>query len=279
MRDRAGLAAALRAREGHHPAISSRDLFVLPTAREDLDFGGIAKLTRAESGAQAERRRCSLRHRRGTPSWAPCSYMAPGGRQLRDRRWTGAGSLRSRRHLPRAPHGESSRFDARTAADRVTAILSPSPPPCRRSGARLVPGIGAVVARLLAKRPEEGRFGFRSDLGFTLDLLSRAVATSSRPSQRRRAHRASPSGRLTSDGEIAASRSLLDGPDRVVYQWRPCDGEPSDIYLSRVNLRRPAARILNGQSPSVSSTAEIASRLRARDIGGFVRLGTSPAFP
>jgi serine/threonine protein kinase/Tol biopolymer transport system component len=271
-----GLAAA-HAKGIIHRDLKPENLFVLPDGRvKILDFG-IAKLTRAESGAQAETTPLFASLTVAGTIMGTVSYMAP--EQLRDRPVDQRADLFALGAIFHELLTGKQPFDGETAADRVTAILSHEPPPVPAEAERDVPGIGAVVARLLAKRPE-GRFDSASDLGFTLDLLSRRVTTSSKTGVQTSASAPRVAFRPLTfrDGEIAASRFAPDG-QTVVYQ-AAFDGEPSDIYLSRVES--PDARplgLLKANLQSVSSTAEIAVTLRARDIGGFVRLGTLARVP
>ncbi|HEU5311712.1 MAG TPA: hypothetical protein VFV24_09695, partial [Candidatus Eisenbacteria bacterium] len=165
------------------------------------------------------------------------------------------------------------------AADGVSAILTAEPAALTAEVERALPGVQAVIARLLAKRPES-RFDSASDLAFTLDLLAKrpsvsaagpgAVATVAPPVRFRP---------LTfRDGFVSMARFAPDG-QTVVYQ-ATFDGKQSEIFLSRVES--PEARGLglrNAQLQSVSRSAEIAVTLRTRDIGGFVELGTLARLP
>src|SRR6185503_14297493 len=129
---------------------------------------------------------------------------------------------------------------------------------------------GAVIQRLLAKRPE-GRFDTANDLAFTLDLLSRRVATPSKAAGSVESPALTP--------RVSFRPLTFRDGQTVVYQ-AAFGGEPSEIYLTRVET--PDARPLGlpkADLQSVSGTAEIAVTLQPRDVGGFVRLGTLARVP
>jgi eukaryotic-like serine/threonine-protein kinase len=262
-----------------HRDLKPENLFVLPDGRvKILDFG-IAKLTRTETSAQAETTPVFASLTVAGTIMGTVSYMAP--EQLRDRPVDQRADLFALGAIFHELLTGQQPFEGETAADRVTAILSHDPPPVPAEAEREVPGIGAVIQRLLAKRPE-GRFDTANDLAFTLDLLSRRVATPSKTVASAESPALAPRVSFRPltfrDGEIFASRFAPDG-QTVVYQ-AAFEGEPSEIYLTRVETAdaRPLG-LPKADLQSVSSTAEIAVTLRPRDVGGFVRLGTLARVP
>ncbi|HEX4933108.1 MAG TPA: hypothetical protein VFV33_08020, partial [Gemmatimonadaceae bacterium] len=147
---------------------------------------------------------------------------------------------------------------------------------------RELPGIGAVVARLLAKRPEQ-RLGTAADLAFTLSLLQDRPATSGAEGERAASGAPAPPPiefrQLTfRDGSIGTARFAPDG-QTVVYNaaW---GGAPSEVYLTRVESPESSALGIQGaEIQSLSVTAEVALTLRNRDMGGFIQLGTLARVP
>ena len=169
-----------------------------------------------------------------------------------------------------------------TAADRVSAILMADAPTLPAEAEREIPGIGAVVARLLAKRPE-GRFDSAADLAFTLTLLkgkpappevASTVATGEIPWHSKIEFR-----QLTfRDGEIGNARFAPDG-QTVVYDAAWGGGQP-EVYLTRLESPESSPIGLpNASVQGISSTTEVAVVLRPKDVGGFVWLGTLARFP
>lgn len=273
-----GLAAA-HAKGIVHRDLKPENLQLLPDGRiKILDFG-IAKLTRTESNPLAETTPVFASMTATGTVMGTVSYMAP--EQLRDRPVDHRADLFALGAIFYELLTGRQAFPGETAADRVSAILTAEPAALAPEIEQSMPGLGAVVGRLLAKRPE-GRFDSASDLAFTLELLSK------RPSPR--ASREGGGAELVAgpkvrfrpltfrDGIIPLARYAPDG-QTVVYQ-AIFDGKPSEIFLSRVET--PEARGLglrDAQLQAVSRTAEIAVTLRTRDIGGFVHLGTLARLP
>ncbi|HEX7078336.1 MAG TPA: protein kinase [Candidatus Eisenbacteria bacterium] len=272
-----GLEAA-HAKRIVHRDLKPENLFVLPDGRvKILDFG-IAKLTRSDSTAEAETTPVFASLTAAGTIMGTVSYMAP--EQLRDRPVDQRADLFALGAILYELLSGRQAFAGETAADRVSAILSADPPPLPEEVERAVPGIGAIVARLLAKRPEK-RFQSATDFAFALSLTrERAAARDARDAPPRGAERPEPRFRPLTfrDGYIKTARFAPDG-QTVVYDaaW---GGGATDIYLSRVES--PEARALGLQGAdlhAVSSTAEMAITLRTREVGGFVRLGTLARVP
>jgi Tol biopolymer transport system component len=122
------------------------------------------------------------------------------------------------------------------------------------------------------------------DLAFTLELLAGrpSAAGGATPAAASAGDDAGPTVRFRPltfrDGTVHLARYAPDG-QTVVYQ-AAFAGEPSEIYLAR--LESPDSRPLGfagADLQAVSPTAELAVTLRAKDIGGFLRLGTLARAP
>jgi tRNA A-37 threonylcarbamoyl transferase component Bud32/Tol biopolymer transport system component len=270
-----GLAAA-HAKGIVHRDLKPENLHLLPDGRvKVLDFG-IAKLTRTETNETAETTPVFASMTATGTIMGTVSYMSP--EQLRDRPVDHRADLFALGAILYELLTGAQAFTGETAADRVSAILTADPAPLAPEIERAMPGIGPVVGRLLAKRPES-RFDSARDLAFTLELLAKRPGTADSTA------RGGVSGGTVRfrpltfrDGMIATARFAPDG-QTVVYQAL-FDGKPSEIFLSRVET--PEARGLGlreADLQSVSRTAEIAVTLRPRDMGGFVRLGTLARLP
>ncbi len=264
-----------------HRDLKPENLFVLADGRlKILDFG-IAKLMRTESSvSEAETTPVFASLTMAGTIMGTVSYMAP--EQLRDRPVDQRADLFAVGAILHELLTGKQPFTGETAADRVSAILMADPPALPPAAEREIPGIGAVVSRLLAKRPE-GRFDTAADLAFTLTLLkgkpappalASAGTTGDRPSQASIEFR-----QLTfRDGEIGNARFAPDG-QTVVYDagW---GGGRSELYLTR--LESPESTplgIQNANIQAVSSTTEVAAILRPKDLGGFIWVGTLARLP
>jgi hypothetical protein len=261
-----------------HRDLKPENLHILPDGRlKILDFG-IAKLTRAESASEAETTPVFASLTAAGTIMGTVSYMAP--EQLRDRPVDQRADLFAVGAILHELVTGKQPFTGETAADRVSAILMADPPALPPDTEREVPGIGAVIARLLAKRPES-RMDTAADLAFTLVLLKGKPAPA--PSAETIAPAASQARiefrQLTfRDGEVGTARFAPDG-QTIVYDaaW---GGGQTEIYLTR--LESPESSPLGVRDATiqaVSATAEIAAILHPTDLGGFVRTGTLARFP
>jgi Tol biopolymer transport system component len=267
-----------------HRDLKPENLFVLPDGRvKILDFG-IAKLMRADSTPSAEAET--------TPVFASLtatgtimgtvSYMAP--EQLRDRPVDQRADLFALGAILHELLTGRQPFAGETAADRVSAILMADPPALPEAAEAELPGLGDVVGRLLAKHPER-RFQSAADFAFALRLLQAHGGASRAGSGADPASRSPGTSHEVTfrqltfrDGDIEAARFSPDG-QTVTYRaaW---GGAPSDIYITRIESPEasPLGLIDTGLE-SVSATAELAIILRAKNIGGFVSVGTLARIP
>ncbi|HSQ61505.1 MAG TPA: protein kinase [Acidobacteriota bacterium] len=267
-----------------HRDLKPENLFVLADGRlKILDFG-IAKLTRSDSsegaGVDAETTPVFASLTVAGTIMGTVSYMAP--EQLRDRPVDQRADLFAVGAILHELLTGTQPFTGETAADRVSSILMADAPRLPAHVEREIPGIGAVVARLLAKRPEQ-RLGTAADLAFTLSLLHDRPVPPEAGGERAASGVPAPPPiefrQLTfRDGSIGTARFAPDG-QTVVYNaaW---GGAPSEVYLTRVESPESSALGIQGaEVQSVSATAEVALTLRNRDIGGFVQLGTLSRVP
>ncbi|HET9951240.1 MAG TPA: protein kinase [Candidatus Eisenbacteria bacterium] len=275
-----GLAAA-HAHGIVHRDLKPENMFVLRDGRlKILDFG-IAKATRTETTATMETTPVFASLTASGTILGTVSYMSP--EQLRDQPVDHRADLFALGAILYELLTGRQAFTGATAADRVSAILvaEPKPLPAEVEGA--LPGIGAVVSRLLAKEPAD-RFASAADLAFTLGILQGRPAGAGGSEAAASAPDAGLGAtarfkRLTfGSGFVAAARFAPDG-QTVVYEahW---GSSPSDIFLTRIELPEARALHLPGSSlQGVSSTAEIAVTLNVQDLGGFVRSGTLARLP
>jgi eukaryotic-like serine/threonine-protein kinase len=170
-------------------------------------------------------------------------------------------------------------FPGETPPDRMTAILTQDPKPLPPAVESDLPGLDAVIRRCLEKRADL-RFDSARDLAFTLQILITASDTvAPRPKASTRASSGARFQQLTyREGLISGARYSSDG-HTVVYAaaW---GGGPLELYMTRIGSHesRPLglrdARLLD-----VSSSDELAVRLRTRDMGAFIEVGVLARLP
>jgi hypothetical protein len=262
-----------------HRDLKPENLLVTAEGRvKILDFG-LAKLTRREGAPTEETSPALYSVTEAGEVVGTASYMAP--EQIRgaaaDHR---ADLFALAAILFEILTGERA-FPGETAADRMSAILRADPAPVPDGIERAVPGVGLLIARCLAKRPE-GRLDTVKDFGFALELLTGGPSggrpdTGGAPAAP--VHADLSFHRLTfREGEVVAARFAPDG-QTVAYSaaW---EGSPAEVFLTRADYpeSRPigvgAADIL-----SLARTSELAVLVRQRDVGGFVVLGTLARVP
>jgi hypothetical protein len=178
-------------------------------------------------------------------------------------------------------------FDGETSAEIQTAILRTEPPDLATIDARIPPPLERVVRRCLEKRPED-RFQTAQDVAFALDALGTGGATAE--SRAAGAHGRSrprvPLGLIAAvvvgaalgalsftalrpapalptytqltfgRGTILSARFSHDG-QTVVYSaaW---DGQPAQVYTTRIGSRESRPLGIEGVVLSVSSKDEVA---------------------
>jgi len=187
-------------------------------------------------------------------------------------------------------------FTGETAAEVETAILRTEPPELMTIERGISPAVDRVVRRCLEKRPEE-RFQTAQDVAFALEAVGAGVTMSSPhvvvQGLRRGRWRALlallggfvlglPAGGLLlatlrpaptppvytqltfARGSVLAARFAHDG-QRVVYSaaW---DGQPAQVYTTRIGRPESRALGIEGVVLAVSSRGEVAVK-RGRFLG------------
>ena len=188
-------------------------------------------------------------------------------------------------------------FTGETASEIETAILRAEPPELTSIDRGVSPATDRIVRRCLEKRPED-RFQTAQDVAFALEAVGVGVTTSSpqladaRRGWRLRAplallaalllglaigagllaalRRPAPQPSYTQltfrRGAVLSARFAPDG-QTVVYSaaW---DGQPAQVFTTRIGSRESRALDLEGTVLSVSSQGEVAVK-RGRFLGRF----------
>jgi WD40 repeat protein len=174
-------------------------------------------------------------------------------------------------------------FEGASHADRMSAILHSDPPALPREIEEAAPGIGAVIAHCLEKKPEH-RFGSADDLAFALSLVDSAAqgrrhgtaeAEASvsieprRPSYRRTTYREGSilSGRFAPDGQAICYGAAWEGRPVELFWAYPGSPESRSLGYPRTDLL------------SIAPSGEMAVSLRRHARGGFIYTGMLARMP
>jgi len=264
--------AAAHAKGIVHRDLKPENLILLPDGRvKILDFG-IAKITKDGLGRVSDTGPTLQNLTVTGQLLGTASYMAP--EQIRDLGVDHRTDLFTLGAILYEMLAGAPAFPGETIADRMSAILRGDPPPLPREVETAYPGLGKVLRRCLEKHADS-RIDSARDLALALELVreggGRGEASGSASSAASGADTSYQ--RLTfRDGEISGARFAPDG-QTVVYSaaW---DGQPSEIFVVRVEMPESRAIGLKADLLAVASTSELAVRLDTMDTGGFVELGT-----
>ena len=177
-------------------------------------------------------------------------------------------------------------FIGETTSEIQTAILREEPPELVTIDSRIPPALDRIVRRCLEKRPED-RFESARDVAFALEAVATTAAAPSAAAEGSRWRRrvalfaalllglAAGAGLLAAlrrpapppsytqltfrRGAILSARFAHDG-QTVVYSaaW---DGQPAQVYTTRIGSRESRPLGLEGMVLSVSSKDEVAVKL------------------
>ncbi|HEV8129574.1 MAG TPA: serine/threonine-protein kinase, partial [Candidatus Eisenbacteria bacterium] len=170
-------------------------------------------------------------------------------------------------------------FPGETPADRMTAILTQDPKPLPSAVESALPGLEAVIRRCLEKRADL-RFDSARDLAFTLQIVDTVSDTAApRPKTSRGASPGPRFEQLTyREGLISGARYSSDG--RTVVYAAAWGAGPLELYMTRIGSHESRPLGLRDASLlDVSSSDELAVRLRTRDMGAFIELGVLARLP